>query len=636
MHIATNSGLDSPQDNGGSHSNERVEDGPNHPQNAHPVSSYADDAISPIFCPRRQHRGSTMKFLKAAALAAAMWLAPAAALAQTSPGWPYGYVPTSAEWNLWFSNKTDYTGAAAITAAGGTLTGKLNLAASTSGTAGINCGVGSAPASPVNGDLWCTSAGMFVQIAGSTVPLGTSGGTLPVTGGGTGQSSFTANLPILGNGTGALAQGTRSGNTTTFGTVTGTTTSGDCVAFDASGNLHDAGVGACGGTGGSGTVASASTGQLAIYTGATTVSGLAGCNNGYFGTTGSTVSCLLTFNTTLSATITALGTIASGTWQGTLVSPIFGGTGVNNGSFTSTLAGNFVTAGAAVTLTAIGATNVTLPTSGTLMNQNGTSGGIPYYNTSTSVQSTGALTANLPLFGGGAGAAPFSGTRLGNTTRAQMANGTTSAVTGDCVSYDANGNTQDSGQPCGSANAAPVLLATLTASASSILTDVGSACGASGCFTNVYPTYTIRIVNVIATSPSATTSCQIQVYSSSTYQNTGYISQFSITGTIGSNNPVAYIPCSANSGLGANGNGSPGVSGQFTVQNPSASIKSTWVASLGTVTGTTSSPSIVTGQVFGWWNTAAAVTGFRLYFGTSAGVPASSVASGTIEIYGNP
>jgi hypothetical protein len=44
-----------------------------------------------------------------------------------------------------------------------------------------------------------------------------------------------------------------------------------------------------------------------------------------------------------------------------------GGTGVNNGSSTITLGGNLVTSGAfAITLTASGATNVTLPTTGTL------------------------------------------------------------------------------------------------------------------------------------------------------------------------------------------------------------------------------------------------------------------------------
>lgn len=71
--------------------------------------------------------------------------------------------------------------------------------------------------------------------------------------------------------------------------------------------------------------------------------------------------------------ITTLGTVSTGTWQGTVVGPTYGGTGVNNGSNTITLAGNvslagaFTTSGAyGITLTATGSTSVTLPTTGTL------------------------------------------------------------------------------------------------------------------------------------------------------------------------------------------------------------------------------------------------------------------------------
>jgi len=67
------------------------------------------------------------------------------------------------------------------------------------------------------------------------------------------------------------------------------------------------------------------------------------------------------------ASITTLGTIATGTWQGTIISPIYGGTGFNNGANTLILAGTLATSGAfASTFTMTGATNVTFPTSGTL------------------------------------------------------------------------------------------------------------------------------------------------------------------------------------------------------------------------------------------------------------------------------
>jgi hypothetical protein len=71
--------------------------------------------------------------------------------------------------------------------------------------------------------------------------------------------------------------------------------------------------------------------------------------------------------------LTTLGTITTGTWNGTVIGATYGGTGVNNGSNTITLGGSVVTAGAfttsgayGITLTATNTTSVTLPTSGTL------------------------------------------------------------------------------------------------------------------------------------------------------------------------------------------------------------------------------------------------------------------------------
>jgi len=65
--------------------------------------------------------------------------------------------------------------------------------------------------------------------------------------------------------------------------------------------------------------------------------------------------------------ITTIGTIGTGVWQGTIVAGQYGGTGVNNSGKTITLGGNLTTSGAfATTLTVTGTTNVTLPTTGTL------------------------------------------------------------------------------------------------------------------------------------------------------------------------------------------------------------------------------------------------------------------------------
>lgn len=65
--------------------------------------------------------------------------------------------------------------------------------------------------------------------------------------------------------------------------------------------------------------------------------------------------------------ITTLGTVTTGTWNATVITGQYGGTGVANTGKTITLGGNFVTSGAfAATLTLTNTTNVTLPTTGTL------------------------------------------------------------------------------------------------------------------------------------------------------------------------------------------------------------------------------------------------------------------------------
>jgi len=71
--------------------------------------------------------------------------------------------------------------------------------------------------------------------------------------------------------------------------------------------------------------------------------------------------------------ITTLGTIATGTWQGSVVGPTYGGTGVNNGSKTITLGGSFTHSGAhTLGLTTTANTSITLPTTGTLATLAGT------------------------------------------------------------------------------------------------------------------------------------------------------------------------------------------------------------------------------------------------------------------------
>ena len=73
------------------------------------------------------------------------------------------------------------------------------------------------------------------------------------------------------------------------------------------------------------------------------------------------------------STITTLGTIGTGTWQGTAVAGAYGGTGVANTGKTITIGGNFTTSGAhTTTLTTTANTTLTLPVTGTLATLDGT------------------------------------------------------------------------------------------------------------------------------------------------------------------------------------------------------------------------------------------------------------------------
>mgnify|MGYP001558742949 CR=1 FL=1 len=127
-----------------------------------------------------------------------------------------------------------------------------------------------------------------------------------------------------------------------------------------------------GGGGGGGLVAPQDGGTGIVNNSASTItiSGSFGTTFTVTGTTNVTLptsGTLITNSVTTLSSLTSIGTIGTGTWQGTVIGSTYGGTGVNNGSSTITLAGNLVTSGAnSLTLTTTGATNVTLPTTGTL------------------------------------------------------------------------------------------------------------------------------------------------------------------------------------------------------------------------------------------------------------------------------
>lgn len=115
--------------------------------------------------------------------------------------------------------------------------------------------------------------------------------------------------------------------------------------------------------------------------------------------------------------ITTLGTIGTGTWNGSVIGATYGGTGVNNGSSTITLGGSLTFSGAFTTsFTVTGNTSVTLPTTGTLVNTAVT--------TLSSLSSVGTITtgtwngSTIGVAYGGTGATTLTGILKGNGTSA--------------------------------------------------------------------------------------------------------------------------------------------------------------------------------------------------------------------------
>ena len=93
------------------------------------------------------------------------------------------------------------------------------------------------------------------------------------------------------------------------------------------------------------------------------------------------------------SSLTSVGTLATGVWQASTIASNYGGTGVNNGGRTITIAGNFATVGAfATTLTATAATTLTLPTTGTLATL---AGAETLTNKTITGTFTGPLTGNV-------------------------------------------------------------------------------------------------------------------------------------------------------------------------------------------------------------------------------------------------
>jgi hypothetical protein len=113
--------------------------------------------------------------------------------------------------------------------------------------------------------------------------------------------------------------------------------------------------------------------------------------------------------------------------------------------------GTVTSVGLSVPATSIfGATGTPVTTSGTLgLTTTGTSGGIPYFSSTSQLASSALLTANAITLGGGAGAAPVSLGSLGTTTTLLHGNASGAPTFGSVANADlTNASTTVNGQTC--------------------------------------------------------------------------------------------------------------------------------------------------------------------------------------------
>lgn len=130
--------------------------------------------------------------------------------------------------------------------------------------------------------------------------------------------------------------------------------------------------------------------------------------------------------------------IGSGSsYTGAVISPTYGGTGINNGSSTITLGGNLTLSGAFnTTFTVTGTTGITLPTTGTLATLAGTE---TFTNKSIS-GSTNTLT-NIPLGSAVTGTLPVANGGTGQTTASAAFNALSPNTTLGDITYGSGTNT---------------------------------------------------------------------------------------------------------------------------------------------------------------------------------------------------
>ena len=310
-----------------------------------------------------------------------------------------------------------------------------------------------------------------------------------------------------------------------------------------------------------------------------------------------------------SSSLTTVGTIASGTWNGGIIGPTYGGTGVNNGASTITIGGNLTLSGAySTTITATASTSVTLPTSGTIISS------VTALNSAV----TGTPNSSTFLRGDGTWSAPAGGGTVTSVGGTGTVNGLT--LTGTVTS---SGNLTLGGTL--SLATAPAI--GTTSAAAGNFTTIGATTQGTGQFTSLSASSTITLNTTGSNQSYTTTGVGTITITSGT---TGTINNMAIGGTtaaqITGTNIIAtsniYNTQSTPTALTATGTLTIA---QLLIQV--ITVTSTTAVSLTLPTGTLTDAGVLAGAL----QTNGSFDWFVINLGTGSG--AITIAAGTTHTY---